>query len=539
MVEAEPNERLWDRAERCLAERNPEAARIAYESLVALQPGHVMARLRLSTLATSAGRYRESVAQLLAIADLRPDEPELLAMLAGMLHRLGEIRAAMACIAHPSFGASGDRLLLEQAAQLASQMEDMATAQRLLDQADRIGGATAGSLYTRATLQLFAGALAAAEATLESCLALAPGHAQAHWALSRVRRQTPERNHVARLRSLLARRPDPASAVFLNFGLFKELDELGRDDEAWDALMLGCAGKRAQLAYRPEEEAAAFAQLHRMAGGDPVARQPAPTPASSSTSTSASASASEPRPIFIVGMPRTGTTLLERILGRHSAVENAGELDDLPLQLRWLADRFSKSYLDPAVFRVAEGQHPALLGQRYIDHARWRAKGKACFTDKMPLNFLHVGFIARALPQARILHMSRNPMDTCFSNLKELFTDVYPYSYDLDDLAAHYGRYRQLMAHWHEQFPGRIMDVSYERLVTDPEDCSREILAFCGLDWQDGCSDVEASVGTVTTASSVQVREPIHRRSIDGWRKYERQLEPLRRRLQADGWLSP
>jgi tetratricopeptide (TPR) repeat protein len=529
MVEAEPNERLWDQAERCLAERNPEAARSAYEALVALQPSHIMARLRLSTLATSAGRYRDSVAQLLKIADLRPAEPELLAMLAGMLHRLGETRAAMACLAHPSFDASTDKLLLEQAAQLASQMEAMATAQRLLDQADRIGGATAGSLYTRATLQLFAGVLAAAEATLESCLALAPGHAQAHWALSRVRRQSPERNHVARLQSLLARRPDPGSAVFLNFALFKELDELGRDDEAWDALMLGCAGKRAQLAYRPEEEDAAFAQLQRMTASGPVASRLAPT----------SASEPEPTPIFIVGMPRTGTTLLERMLGRHSAVENAGELDDLPLQLRWVADRFSKSYLDPAVFRAAGSRDPAQLGERYSDHVRWRARGKSCFTDKMPLNFLHVGFIARALPGARILHMSRNPMDTCFSNLKELFTEVYPYSYDLDDLAGHYGRYRRLMAHWHEQFPGRILDVSYERLVTEPEQCSREILAFCGLDWQDGCSDVEGSAGNVTTASSVQVREPIHRRSIDGWRRYERQLEPLRKRLQADGWLSP
>ncbi|MBP8098427.1 MAG: sulfotransferase, partial [Arenimonas sp.] len=461
--------------------------------------------------------------------ELRPAEPELLAMLAGMLHRLGEVRAAMACIAHRCFDEARDKSLLERTAQLASQLEDMATAQRLLDLADRLGGTSAASLYTRATLQLFAGALAASEATLESCLALAPGHAQAHWALSRVRRQSPERNHVARLQSLLARGPDPGSAVFLNFALFKELDELGRDDEAWDALMLGCAGKRAQLGYRPEEEAAAFAQLHRMTAGDPVVSHPAP----------ASASASDPTPIFIVGMPRTGTTLLERILGRHSAVENAGELDDLPLQLRWIADRFSKSYLDPAVFRAAERQDPALLGQRYIEHARWRAKDKAFFTDKMPLNFLHVGFIARSLPQARILHMTRNPMDTCFSNLKELFTDVYPYSYGLDDLAAHYGRYRRLMAHWHGQFPGRILDVSYERLVTEPEESSREILAFCGLDWQDGCSDVEGSAGTVTTASSVQVREPIHRRSIDGWRKYGRQLEPLRTRLQADGWLSP
>lgn len=523
MREAERPERLWELAERHLAERNPDAARLAFESLVSAQPGHVMARLRLSTLATAQGRYRDSLAQLLAVAGLRPTDPYLLAMLAGMLHRLGESRAALACVAHPSFDAADDRLLLEEMAQLASQLEALERAQSLLDLADRLGGATAGSLYTRASLQLFRGEFEPAEATLESCLALAPGHAQAHWALSRVRRQTPSRNHAARLRGLLASQPDPASSIYLAFALFKELDELGLGDEAWQALMLGCAAKRRQLAYRPDEEQAAFAQLQMIRGPSPAENGPGALP--------------QPVPIFIVGMPRTGTTLLERILGRHPDVENAGELDDFPLQLRWSANRFSKSYLDAAVFRAAQGEDPAQLGQRYLERAGWRAKGKACFTDKLPLNFLHVGFIAGALPQARILHMVRNPMDTCFSNLKELFTEVYPYSYDLDELATHYGRYRRLMAHWHEQFPGRVLDVSYESLVTDPEAASRTILDFCGLGWRPECIDIEASAGAVTTASSAQVREPIHRRAVDGWRRYERQLEPLRARLQADGSL--
>ena len=521
MQNAGRGERLWDRAERYLAERNLQAARAAFESLVGREPGHAMARLRLSTLATAQGRYRDSLAQLLAIAELQLADPDLLAMLAGMLHRLGETRAAAACLADPALDAVADKVLLEEMAQLASHLEDLERAETLLDHADRLGGPSPGSSYTRATLQLFRGELIRAEATLESCLSLAPEHVQAHWALSRVRRQTPERNHVARLKSLLARQPSPAGSAFLGFALFKELDELGRCDEAWDALLLGCAGKREQLSHRPDEELAAFEQLHAMRGPG-VPAQP---------------SALGPTPIFIVGMPRTGTTLLERILGRHPEVENAGELDDLPLQLRWSANRFSKSYLDAAVFRAAGSQDPRLLGQRYLDHAGWRAKGKPWFTDKMPLNFLHVGFIATALPQARILHLVRNPMDTCFSNLKELFTEVYPYSYGLDDLASHYGRYRRLMAHWHAQFPGRVLDVPYESLVTDSEASVRTVLSHCGLDWHGECVAPEGSAGAVSTASSVQVREPIHRRAIDGWRRYERQLEPLRARLQLDGWL--
>lgn len=523
MPEARRQQRLWERAERFLAEKNFDAARITLEALVSDQSGHIMARLRLSTLATAQGRYRDSVAQLLSIAELQPADADLLSMLAAMLHRLGETRAALSCVMHPAFERVDDKQLLEEMAQLASQLEDSARAEFMLDRADRLGGASSNSLYTRASLQLFRGDLELSELTLESCLARAPDHAQALWALSRLRVQTAQHNHVAQLQRARAGKPDPISSVYLAFALFKELDDLGRGEEAWDALMLGCAGKRQQLLHQADDEEAVFAELHAMRG-PAAARDPA-------------ALYPEPAPIFIVGMPRTGTTLLERILGRHGSVENAGELDDMPLQLRWIANRFSKSYLDAAVVRAAASQAPELLASRYMDHARWRARGKSFFTDKMPLNFLHVGFIAKALPQARILHMVRNPMDTCFSNLKELFTEVYPYSYDLDELADHYGRYRRLMAHWQQQFPGCVLDVSYESLVTEPEATSKMVMDFCGLDWQPECVGIESSAGSVSTASSVQVREPIHRKAIDGWRKYERQLEPLRRKLRADGWL--
>lgn len=512
---------LWQRAEQQLAAKNPKAARAALEGLVLLDPSHVMARLRLSTLATLQGRYRDSLAQLMAIVETRPDDPYLLVMLAGMLHRLGEAAAAIECLSHESFRAVGERGLLLEAAQLASQLEQADLASSLLDEVERQGGADPATLYSRATLQLFDGKLDAAGKTLEHCLTMAPRHAQAHWALSRVRRQGKDSNHIHRLKLLLEQGPDPASAAYLGFGLFKELDDTGRTDEAWRALEAACRAKRQLLDYRVDDERAAFDFLQTVQGTDssPPAVSPGPTP------------------IFIVGMPRTGTTLLERILGRHPDVENAGELDEFPLQLRWCADRFSKSFLDARVLAAAQSVSPAVLGGRYLGHAGWRARGKGFFTDKMPPNFLHVGLIARALPQARILHMTRHPMDTCFSNLKELFAEAYPYSYDQGELAAHYGRYRRLMSHWHEQFPGRVLDVSYEGLVADPVTASQRVFAHCGLRWLPECVEIETGGGRVTTASSVQVREPIHRRAVDGWRRYETQLQPLQDLLRVDGWL--
>lgn len=518
---------LWERAEQHLAASKPDAARAALEALVLLDPAHVMARLRLSTLATHQGRYRDSLAQLMAIVAHRPDDPYLLTMLAGMLHRLGEAAAAIQCLGRDSLRVSGNRALLLEAAQLASQLEQADLANDLLDEVERLDGADPASLYSRATLQLFDGQLDSAGKTLEACLALAPRHAQAHWALSRVRRQGKDGNHIHRLKLLLEQGPDPGSAAYLGFGLFKELDDLGRTDEAWRALELACRAKRQQLNYRVGDERAAFELLHTVRGSETNA--PAVSPASIPPAS--------PTPIFIVGMPRTGTTLLERILGRHPDVENAGELDDFPLQLRWCADRFSKSFLDAGVLAAAQSESPQVLGNRYLGHASWRARGKAFFTDKMPPNFLHVGLIARALPQARILHMTRHPMDTCFSNLKELFNEAYPYSYDLGELAAHYGRYRRLMAHWHEQFPGRVLDVPYEELVADPVAASQRVFAHCGLQWLPECVEIETGGGRVTTASSVQVREPIHRRAVDGWRRYETQLRPLQELLKLDGWL--
>jgi hypothetical protein len=240
-------------------------------------------------------------------------------------------------------------------------------------------------------------------------------------------------------------------------------------------------------------------------------------------------------PIFIVGLPRTGSTLLERILGAHPMVAEAGELHDFIWEMRWVADLVGGPQLDLALADAAEAIDFCELGQRYLSKTQWRVRDTAFFTDKMPTNFLNVGYILAALPNARILHTVRDPMDTCFSNLKEYFAGGFTYSYDQEDVADYYSLYRRLMEHWHAAYPGRIHDVSYERLVADPLRVTSEVLDFCGLPQPEGGIPLEGRAGIVATASAVQVRQSIHARSVGQWRRYERYLGPLKARLEFHG----
>lgn len=515
---------LWAEGERHFSARRWSEAKRAFEAVTSIAPTEPMPWLRLSTLATHQGRYRQALAYLQAAAGCPVRNAELRQLLAALLHRAGEAREALACLDAGDFAACADAGVLLAAAGLASQLEDLPRALQLLDLAERRAGPKPAISYLRGTAHLFAGALGDAEQALEAAVALDPRAAQSHWALSRVRRQTPERNHVERLRAALDRAANPAERTYLGFALVKELDDLGDYAGAWEAWRPAATAKRATLDYRPEADASAFAALQATCDAAYL-RQPSVEPAPG------------PTPIFIVGLPRTGTTLLERMLGRCADVAIGGELDDLTLQLRWCADRYSRSHLDAGLFAAARAVDVAGVGRRYLEHVAWRASGRRFLTDKLPLNYLNIGFIHRALPQARIVHLVRHPLDAAWSNLRELFAEVYPYSYDLDDFAAYYGHYRRLMAHWHAQLPGRVLDVRYEDLVRDPEGTGRHVFAHCGLAWRDEYTATERTPGAVTTASSAQVRQAIHTRGVGHWLHYRQPLEPLRARLAAEGWL--
>jgi hypothetical protein len=243
------------------------------------------------------------------------------------------------------------------------------------------------------------------------------------------------------------------------------------------------------------------------------------------------ASPSHPQPIFILGMPRSGTTLLESLLGRHERIASAGELIEFGKMWRQAADVHGHAIADPAL--VAADADFAEVGRRYLEQTRWRAQGRAFYIDKLPPNFWLAGFIRKALPQARILHMVREPMELCFSNWRALFGDSYAYSYDMDALAAQHARYTTLMAHWRAAMPGAIHDVDYAALVADPETTLRAALAHLDLDFDDKLLDANADAGPVATLSSAQVRAPVSDARRRDWQRYAAQLEPLRQRLQA------
>ena len=236
-----------------------------------------------------------------------------------------------------------------------------------------------------------------------------------------------------------------------------------------------------------------------------------------------------PQPIFILGLPRSGTTLLDRLLGAHSQIVSAGELSDFGQALYWTAD--IRETQDELFLQRMTSIDNAEAGQRYLSQTQWRSNGKSFFIDKQPPNWALAGFIRAALPKAHILHMVREPMDVCFSNWRAFFGDAHAFSYDLTALASHYHDYRRVMAHWHALMPGAILDVSYAQLVQEPEKTMRDVLAHCGLEWEANCVDTRRNPAPVATISAAQVRDSIHTKAFGEWKPYRDRLEPLQRAL--------
>jgi len=318
----------------------------------------------------------------------------------------------------------------------------------------------------------------------------------------------------------------PTIADGEHYALAKEAEDVGEYEQSFEALKAGSRLRRRHLEYHVEKDVAVLNDILRCyADLETCSRGPG---------------CENRSPIFIVGMPRTGTTLVERILAGHSQISSAGELHDFSSELVKEIQRRSpgQAVAKEQIVQASLGMDFGRLGNNYVEAAR-QAVGPEFlhFIDKLPFNFLYCGLIHRALPGARIIHMVRDPMDTCYAVFKTLFGQAYPFSYDLDELASYYIAYRKLMDHWKQVMPDFILEVAYENVVTDTEQQARRLLAHCGLDWEPGCLNFHRSNTPSTTSSAVQVRQPVYSSSIQKWRHYEQQLEPLRIRLEMAGQL--
>ena len=208
-----------------------------------------------------------------------------------------------------------------------------------------------------------------------------------------------------------------------------------------------------------------------------------------------------------------------------------------PRGMCWAANLVTQQLLDRAIVARAATLNYAEIGSRYLAQTQWRSRGRAWFVDKLPTNHFNVGFIARALPHAKILHMTRDPMDVCFSNYRAYFGEGYAYSYRFDTLAAYYADYRRLMDHCHRELPGRVLDVPYTSLVSDTEAAAREIFDFCELPFEAGITDLRRNTAPAATLSTMQVREGIHQRAHREWERYSTGLAPLEQSLREKGVL--
>ncbi len=368
---------------------------------------------------------------------------------------------------------------------------------------------------------IFLGETERARAVLERTLTLQPGNPQAHWLLSGTARAQ-DRKHVESLVELAAvPGQHPRALAFIYYALGKELEDLEEWDRAFEAFARGAAQRRRTLDYDEAGEAAMYDALERIYTPEWLA--------------SSSSGDPDPSPIFVIGQPRTGTTLVERVITAHSQVHSTGELQHFGLSVRRLVDYREPQRFSARLMEQAAALDGAELGSAYLKAAERQRGGLPRFVDKLPSNFLYVPLILRALPNARIVHLVRDPMDACFASFKQLFADAYPHSYQQEEMARHFARYHRLMAVWRQRFPGRFFDVRYEDIARDLEPNARALLDYLELPWEDACLAFHQQAAPVATASAVQVREPAHTRSVGRWRRYARQLEPMGRALRAAG----
>ena len=492
--------------------------------LVQMQPQHSGAQLMLSNLYGQQGEHRLATAAALQAASRMG--PQSLQHVAGVSLRLitvGEYGASAQLIRkiRPDLPAASSIAEFAQQLSLLEQHED---ALRYHESALRQGLDGDWVHYVHGNYLKFMGRMGEAAAAYERSIARNPYNAFAHHGLAYLGEGGDPAPRIDRLRKLLATLPDNYRDIaYLNYALFKELDSVGEVAGAWAALEAGFRDKRLRVDHDARAETALFDALIRATseGFSPAPEATAPGAA----------------PVFVLGMPRTGTTLLERVLGGHGKVALCGELNDFRMQYKWSSNHYCLGFFDARAVDLLGAVDYGELGRRYLQHVAWRLPaGASHFTDKNPGTFMMAGLILRALPQARIIHLRRNPMDACFSNLKELFgSNAHPYSYDFQDLATHYHNYSRLMAHWHALAPGRILDVNYEDLVSDPETTARRITEYCGLAYQPSQIRVESHSAPVSTASSSQVRQPIHARNVGGWKRYADALAPLQQMLEAAG----
>lgn len=504
-----------DEAERRLAARDYRGAHELILAAIGADDTNGRAWFLMGVIAADHGNAGRAAELFEKAALLDPQEPGGHAFLARARLGLSDDAAARAAVARAIALAPAAPLTMDTIGVVLARLGDHAGALAWFEGATAGAPGVAAYWYNLGISREFLGDFAGAEAALLTSLRLDKDQPRAWWALAGLRRQTPEDGRTVDLEALFARAgQDPAAAQQLGHALAKTWEDLGEPLKALHWLDRAKAPRRAETGYRTEADAALFE-------------------AASGAHLAPGAGAVSERPVFIVGLPRTGTTLLDRILSSHQQVASAGELTAFGLALKRGTATPSPLMLDPPTLVAASRVDPRALGEAYLAATDGLAPpGKTRLIDKMPLNVLYARLIHEALPEARIICLRRNPLDAVLANYRQLFATEFPY-YDyalsLEDTARYYVMFDRLVAHWRAALPAdRFTEVAYEHLVADLEGEARRLVDFLELDWDPACLAFHENAAPVSTASAVQVRSPLYASSVGRWKHYGAALDGAR-----------
>lgn len=482
-------------------------ALLAFEKAVTIKPDFVSAANNLGNVLREMGRFDHAAEAYRRAAELEPERADIHCNCGYVQMKLGEYENALRS--------------LEKALELNP---------RLVDAHFTLGKLYATSSKLEAAVDSFRQAIAYEPEYIDAHMDLGtmlmelgrvddgrdcyrrvhkiePGHAQTWFLLAKIKSFSADDPEIETMEGLLHCLPiDDEGRIYLGFALAKAWDDIGDTDKAFSYLEAANRLKRNTFQYDADEPARLVERIIKAFDVGVIPEAPHEDLSTDS-------------PIFILGMPRSGTTLVEQILASHSQIFGAGEREDLTR----LAE--ARDYPEEVVGLPT----PALkeLGESYVGSLQSLAPQSQRVTDKTPGNFLYIGLIRLCLPNAKVVHCVRDPMDTCLSCYKELFASGQSYSYDLEELGGYYRTYHRVMEHWKGLFPGFINDLIYEDLIADPETEIRKLLSFVELPWEDGCLEFHKTERPVRTASVHQVRQPIYETSVRRWKKYQKQLSTL------------
>ena len=518
----------WQReAERALNRRDFRLAHELCLKTLAAEPRHADALFLLGMIAAEHRNHRKALEVIDRAVAIEPRKPEYLAHRGRCLLALQRPREAFEAASAALQLAPQDALTLDTIGVVMTRAGAHADAIEPFRRAVARDGAKPAYRYNLAAALQFVGDLRAAEAEYREALRLDPHFHRAWSSLVRVAHAALTPADVTGLERAL---DDPSleadAELHLCHALAKQREDEGRYETAFRLLARGKRRKAESVGYRFAADAEIFAAARRLPAELASAR--------------AAPGARSREPIFIVGMPRTGTTLVERILSSHPKVYSAGELTNFGLVLKRAVETASNHVLDAETLAAGAHCNLANVGAAYVESTRPRTGRTERFIDKMPLNFFYAPLIRSALPNAKIVCLRRNPLDTCLSNYRQLFAtsfSYYNYAYDLLDTGRYFAAFHSLTALWRETLAASYLEVRYEDVVNEPEREARRLLEFCELEWDPRCLAFHENPAPVATASSAQVRQPIYRSGVERWRHYERELEPLRALLEAEGVL--